>query len=197
MAIRVPDLLAREIRHCMERFQDRARQLGLRRWLNESPRLVLGMTLLSTLVLTLVLVRALRPASTHAFQQGKTAWFYDANTGKLFAAGRKQTGPIAAPSGPTLKGEPSGFRAHVYSYVLDPNEADLFVGFLEQPDPFATTGRLTSDMMDMDKWAQGRLIRRAKDKQWVQVTSPEGQTILQELTQPDKKGRTPIYQMPR
>ncbi len=84
----------------------------------------------------------------------------------------------------------------MYSYRLDPNEADLFTGFLERPDPDAR-GKLTSDMRDMDKWAQGRPIKRVKDKRWVQATSPEGRAILQELVRPNKKGQTPVYQMPR
>ena len=85
-------------------------------------------------------------------------------------------------------------QAHVYSYVPEPQKADLFVGFLERPDP--NGGKLASDTMDFDEWARGRLIRRVSDKQWVQAAGPEGQAILNELMRPNKKGQTPLYQMP-
>ena len=134
--------------------------------------------------------------SAPLFRQGKTAWFYDMNTGSLFAGSSKRTGPIAAPSGPALSGEPAGFRAHVYSYVLDPNESELFVGFLECPDPNAVVRAAASDMRDFQKWAERRLIRRVHDKAWVQATSPEGQALLQELTRPNELGQTRLYQMP-
>ena len=196
MAVRIPDLLAREIRHRLERFQDRAGQFGLRAWVNENSRLVLVVAVIAVLVLAVVTVRAFKPAAAHPFAQGKTAWFYDVNTGRLFLAGSRETGPIAAPSGPARGGGLAGFRAGVYSYVLDPNEADLFVGFLERPDPDAG-GRPAWDMRDLDTWAQARLIRRVKDKQWVQAQSPQGQAILRELVRPNKKGQTPVHQMPR
>lgn len=197
MAIRMPDLLTREIRHLLEGFQNRARELGLHRWVGKNPRLMIGAICLLTLLLTFAAVRALKPTPARVFQHGETTWFYDVNTGKLFVAGYKQVGPIAAPSGPTLRGELAGFRAHVYSYVLDPNEADLFVGFLERPDPAAHRRASASDMRDVDEWAQRRLIKRVKDKQWVQATSSEGQEILDELLNPNEKGQTPVYQMPR
>ncbi len=197
MAIRVPDLLAREIRYHFERFQDRVGRLGLRRWVNDSPRLIVGLAIVSALLLAAVLARSFKSAPSRSLPQAKTVWFYDMNTGKLFTAGSRQAGPIAAPSGPAAGGEPAGLRAHVYSYVLDPNEAELFTGFLERPDPDAGGGKLTADMRDVDKWARGRLIKRVKDKQWVQAGSPEGRAILRELVRPNKKGQTPVYQVPR
>jgi heme A synthase len=197
MAMRIPDLLTRELRHHMERLQDRVRQVGLRQWINESHRLMIGVTCLCVLLLVVVAARTLRPAPQRAFRHGERAWFYDANTGKLFTAGFKQVGPIAAPSGPAPGGELAGFRVHVYSYVLDPNENDLVVGFLEQPDPEAPRRASASDMRDMSKWAQSRLIRRVKDKQWVRVMSPEGRAIMEELMEPNEKGQTPVSHMPK
>jgi len=196
MAVRFPDLLTREIRHRLERYQDRARQFGLRTWVNENARLVLAAAVISVLVLAAVAARAFKSAAAYPFVQGKTAWFYDVNTGRLFLAGSKEIGPIPAPSGPARDGGPAGFRACVYSYVLDPNEDERFVGFLERPDPNAR-GSPTWDMRDMNTWAQARLIKRVKDKQWVQAQSPQGQAILRELVRPNKKGQTPVHQMPR
>ncbi len=197
MAMRIPDLLIRELRHHMEELQDRVRQLGLRRWINESHRFMIGVTCLFVLLLAVVATRALQRTSEHMSQRDETAWFYDVNAGKLFTAGFKQVGPIAAPSGPALGGGPAGFRAHVYSYVLDPNENDLVVGFLEQPDPDAPGKASVSDMRDMDRWAASRLIKRVKDKQWVRAMSPEGQTIIDELTTPNEKGQIPVWHTPQ
>jgi len=94
-------------------------------------------------------------------------------------------------------GTPTGYRAHAYSYVLDPNEAELFVGFLEQPDPWSGRKIVASEMRDMETWAKGRLIRRVNDEKWVPAASEEGQAILQELLRPNKAGQTPIHQTPK
>jgi hypothetical protein len=158
--------------------------------------LIAGVAGLSVILLGLVLAWTRWPASGISRKQGKTAWFCDVNTGKLFQGSSKQAGPIAAPSGPASNGEPAGFRAHVYSYVLDPNESKLFVGFMERPDPDAERKYSASDMSNFDKWIRGHLIRRPNDKQWVRAASPEGQAILKEQTQPNKRGQTPIYQVP-
>jgi len=197
MAIRIPDLLTRELRHHVERLQDWVRQLGLPQWVNESRRLIIGVTCLCVLLLVVVASRALKSSPGHVFQHGKTAWFYDVNTGKLFLAGYKQVGPIAAPSGPTPGGTLAGFRAHVYSYVLDPNESDLVVGFLEQPDPDAPRKASASDMRDIGRWAQSRLIRRVKDKQWVPAKSPEGRAIIEAMMEPNEKGQIPVWHVPK
>jgi len=197
MAFGIPDFLRYDLRHRIERFQDGVKRGNLRRWINDSPGLVLAITIVSALLLIVAVVWVLWPSSAPLLRQGKTAWFYDMNTGSLFTGSSKRTGPIAAPSGPALSGEPAGFRAHVYSYVLDPNESELFVGFLERPDLNARARATASDMSDFQKWAQSRLIRRVDDKAWVQAASPEGQALLEGLTRPNELGQTPIYQMPR
>jgi len=197
MAFGIPDLLSREIRHRMERVQDGIKRLQLRTWINNHQGLVLGVAIVSVLLLAMVLVRVFKSEPAPAFRQPKFVWFYDANAGKLFLSSGKDSGPIEAPSGPAPGGEPAGLRAHVYSYVLDPKESDLFVGFLEKPDPDSAAGRLSHDMRDFERWARGRLIKRVKDKQWVPAASPQGQAIVQEIMRPNKKGQTPIYQMPK
>ena len=197
MAFRIPDVLRYEIRHRLESLRAGTGDGGIRGRINEHPGLAVGLAGGSVVVVALVLFLALRPASPPAFPQGKTAWFYDINTGRLFVDSPKKTGPIAAPSGPTPKGEPAGFRAHVYSYVLDPNESEVFTGFLERPDPDAQSKPAAADMKDFPRWAQGRLIRRVKDKEWVPAASPEGQAILEELLRPNQRGQTPIYHTPR
>lgn len=197
MAFRIPDVLRYEIRHRLESLQGLLGGMGPREWINSHPLMIAGVAGVSLAIVGLVLMVVLRPASSTSPVQGKRVWFYDVNTGKLFQGSPKKVGPIAAPSGPASDGKPAGFRAHVYSYRLHPNESELFVGFLEQPDPDAGGKCSVSDMSDFNKWAQNRLIRRPDDKDWVRATSPEGQAILEEMLRPNKKGQTSIYHVPR
>lgn len=60
-----------------------------------------------------------------------------------------------APSGPLPDGGHAGLRAHVYNYVLEPSESELFVGFLERPDPSAGAKATAKDMTDLQVWATG------------------------------------------
>jgi hypothetical protein len=151
----------------------------------------------SVVLLVVVLLWVRRGPAASALPQGKMAWFRDTNTGELFLARSNKVGPVPAPSGPTADGQPAGFRAHVYSYVLDPNEDDLFVGFLERPDDTSGVKVSPADVKDLHQWSQGRLLKRVKDKEWVPAASPEGQAILQEMLHPNERGQTPIYQMPK
>ena len=137
MALKIPDLLQYEMRHRLERVQSAFEQWGLREWIDRHAGAVIAVASLSVVLLGFVLIRVLWPARPAPVVQSRLAWFYDANTGRLFTGSFKQGGPIAAPSGPLPEGGPAGFRAHVYSYVLEPSEAELFVGFLERPDPSA------------------------------------------------------------
>ncbi len=196
MGLKIPDLLQYELRHRLERWRHGVGRSNLRGWINEHPGWVIGLACLSVVLVGLVLISAFRSRASASFEPGKSAWFYDVNAGRLFVGRSKRAGPVPAPSGPLPDGGPAGFRAHVYSYVLDPNESELFVGFLERPDPEAGTKRPTQDMSDVDVWARGRLIRRVDDAQWVKAAGPEGQAILQELLAPNEKGQTPLHQSP-
>jgi len=197
MAFKIPDVLRYEIRHRLESLNGGTTAEGPRGWINGHPLLVAAATGVSAVALIVVASSLFWSGSNATRAKPKTVWFYDANTGRLFTGSPKKAGPIAAPSGPAADGEPAGFRAHVYSYVRDPNEAQLFVGFLERPDPQARRKYSNADATDAGNWIQGHLIRRPKDNQWVPAASPEGQKILDEMTQPNKRGQTPIYQIPR
>jgi len=196
VAFRVPELLRHEMRHCLEQLQRGVRRWDPRGWINAHSGLVIGVACLSAVLLCFVVVWVLWPTASASFQPGGPVWFYDVNTGRLFVGRPKHGGPIPAPSGSLPDGGPAGFRAHVYSYVLDPNESELFIGFLERPDPEAASPRPAHDMKDFHTWAQGRLIRRVEDEQWVGATSPEGQAILQQLLVPNRRGQTPLNQAP-
>lgn len=195
MPFRLPDWFVYEIRHRLERLPRVPGRLGIRDWINDNPLRVGITVVVSVVVLALVYGLASRPGSRQEFKEGKRAWFYDQNSKELFVDSRKRAGPIAAPSGPLPNGEPAGVRARVYSYVLNPDESELFVGFLERPDPNAGS-QAADDMSDFPEWAHGKLIRRVDDDQWISATSPEGRDIVQSLTHPNEKGQTPIYQVP-
>jgi hypothetical protein len=197
MAFKIPDVLKYEIRHRLENLGGGTTEGGVRGWINAHPLLAAGVAAVSAVSLIVVLASSLWGRSDAPRTQVKTVWFCDTNTGKLFIASPKKAGPIAAPSGPGADGEPAGFRARVYSYVRDPNQAQLFVGFLERPDPEAERKYSTADLRDFDRWTQGHLIRRLKDKRWVPAGGPEGQAILQETIKPNRRGQTPIHQVPR
>jgi len=196
MALKVPDLLQYELRHHLERWRGALERWGLREWIDRHAGAVIVVACLSAALLGFMLIRVLWPARPAPVLQSRQAWFYDANTGRLFADSFRKAGPIPAPSGPLSDGGHAGFRAHVYSYVLEPGESELFIGFLERPDPSTGAKATAQDMTDFQAWAQGRLIKREKDDQWVAATSPQGQAILRDLLKPDADGRTPLYQLP-
>ena len=196
MQFRVPDWLSYEIRHKIERLRERYERLHVKEAINDNPRAVVGVALLSVLLLAVVVSLVGRRAPGPRYKESKKAWFYDLNTGELFSGSSKQTGPIEAPSGPLPNGEPAGLRAHVYSFLSDPNAAELFVGFLEKPDPNADAKKLSSDRRNFKEWARGRLIRRVGGDTWISPTSQRGRQIIQELTHPNTYGQTPIYQSP-
>ncbi len=197
MPLRLPDWLSYEIRHKAERFRDWCERLHLKDTINDNPKIVAGIAALSLLLLSTVLVLGSRNEADRYYPGGKRAWFYDLNTGTLFTASSKHIGPIQAPSGPLADGNPAGLRAHVYSYVPDPNETERFVGFLEKPDPRAKNKLLASYSQDFEAWARGRLIKRVEDSKWVVPTSREGRRIFDELTRPNAQGQTPMYDIPR
>ncbi|MFC1765619.1 hypothetical protein ACFL6U_26535 [Planctomycetota bacterium] len=194
MIPRIPDWLRYEWIHFWEGFQG---DEGLRERLNRYPQLVIGLTILAICVLGIVLVTLRSDRSESLVREGSLVWFYDLNTDKLFCAKRNKLGPIEVPTGPMPNGDLAGVRAHVYSYVVDPNEDDLFVGFLDKPDPDALGKRPTWKRTDFEKWTQYRVIRRVKDQQWVPAASESGQKIIRALTRPNAKGQTPQYQLPQ
>jgi len=197
MMFRVPDWLRYEIRHKIEGLRNTYERLQLRDKINEHPKTAAAIGMISLLLLISVASRAMRTEPGHQPRESKNAWYYDLNTGKLFVASSKHTGPIVAPSGPLPDGERAGYRAHVYSYLRDPNESERFVAFLEKPDPNVDPKTLSRDRNDFEAWARGRLIRRVGGDRWVSPTSQRGQQIIQELTHPNVYGQTPVYQEPR
>jgi hypothetical protein len=197
MAFRIPDPLRYEIRHQMERLGHGLEWIGIGERINAPTWAVVGAACLAALVLIRLAAWIFTPSPARPFKETPKAWFYDLNSGSLFVVAGHSEGPLAAPSGPLPEGGPAGVRAHVYSYVLDPNESGRFVGFLERPDSNAGADRQGPNAAEAGQWGHGRLIKRTGDKEWVSATSPAGCEILQALTRPNERGQTPIYQVPR
>jgi hypothetical protein len=197
MMFRVPDWLSYEVGHKLERLGDGFERLGVKEKINDHPRTVAIIALLFVLLLAGVLSRIVRGTGGPQFRESKKAWFYDLNTGELFSASSKHVGPIEAPSGPLPNGEPAGYRAHVYSFLRDPNESERFIAFLEKPDPNANVEALNPDRSDFKEWARGRLIRRVGGETWVAPTSRRGRQMVQQVTHPNAYGKIPIYQSPK
>lgn len=190
MRIEIPDWVQYEL---LERWHK------YRRFVNRNPRAVWGITLASGFVLFLVLVSILSGESRPEPQVSKKAWFYDLNTAKLFIGKADQDGPIKAPSGPLPNGQPAGVRANVFTYVNDPNQNDLIIGYLEMPDPnhVRQTDELERVVAARTEWGQGKLLRRVEDSEWVPANSSSGKWILQQATKRDQFGRIPRYYTPK
>jgi len=197
MIFRVPDWLSYEVRHKLERLRDGFERLDIKDRISDHPRAAAIIALLFVLLLAGVLSRIVRRTPGRQFRESKKVWFYDLNTGELFSASSKKVGPIEAPSGPLPNGKPAGYKAHVYSFLRDPNESERFVAFLEKPDPNANVKELNPDRSNFKEWARGRLIKRVGSDTWVSPTSLRGQQIIQQVTHPNAYGKIPIYQTPK
>ena len=186
MSFKLPDRLVYEI-------QQRWEQLAIREWVNQNPKIIFGVTCASILILLIAFLALLTPGEkTKRFADHKPAWFYDLNTGQFFWAPRDSVPPIEAPSGPLPNGAHAGVKAYVFTYSNDPNESELFVGFLETTDPNAPKEAPGTTR----QWGRGNLIRRPTDQQWIPGNSSEGRAILREIYLPNARGQGPIYYLP-
>ena len=200
MFLRPPDWLRFEMREKWERLQDRCKELALRKWINDNPKIVIAITTVSACVLLVVVIMLLWPKGTEKVDLGEKEWFYDLNTGKLFVAKQGLTPPIEAPSGPLSNGRPAGVRAYVLSYVFDPNESERFIGFLETTDPRGEDESPRSGKgyaSAAKQWAQGKLIRTVEDERWVPADSRLGQIIFEKAFSPNENGEPPHYCSPK
>jgi len=191
MAFKLPDLqyFEFEIKEWWER-------LAIRSWINKNPRIVVGITAGSVVILLVIVIWLLIPEKVVVVQEYEKEWFYDLNTGNLFVARSGQIPPIEAPSGPLSDGRPAGVRACVLSYVDEPNEAERFIGFLEMADPNAQKSAAAPTEITGNRWGQGMLIRRVGDKRWVPADSDWGRYIVREVFRPNEKGERARYCKP-
>ncbi|GAH59861.1 unnamed protein product, partial [marine sediment metagenome] len=134
-------------------LKERLERLAIRKWINQNPKIIIGITVVSVFVLLTIVIGLLSGGKAPKIKDYKKAWFYDLNTGKLFIAKSDQIPPIDAPSGPLRiespsgplrNGGPAGAKAYVFSYADEPNESNRFIGFLETTVPRAIMERLES-----------------------------------------------------
>lgn len=152
----------------------------LRQWLKEHKRPACIVLCSLTLVFVLYTVSQLRPGTVRigGKEPHKNVWFYDLNTGGLFAAKFKSIPPIEAPSGPLPDGQAAGVRAYVYKYI-DQSDEEKFVAYIEKFTPQAAEMMKSGDKETRAKaWKEGRLVRRTNGTQWVNANSKEGQEII-------------------
>ena len=152
----------------------------LRQWLKEHKRDACITLSALTLVFVLFTVTQLMPGSLSigTKELHKNVWFYDLNTGELFAAKFKSIPPIEAPSGPLPDGQAAGVRAYVYRYI-DQSDEEKFVAYVEKFTPQAAEMMKSGDKETRAKaWQEGRLVRRTDGTEWVNAKSKEGAEII-------------------
>jgi len=191
----MPDFgyLKYEIKGCWER-------LAIRDWLSRSPILIISASVLLVFGVIAFLVWLSLPEKVVQVNTSEKQWFYDLNHQSLFVVKSGQLPPIEAPSGPLANGAPAGVRAYVFTYSDDPNTTDTFIGFLETIDPNvdkSAIGPMDLRVSGAETFSEGRLIRRTKDKEWVEPNSEEGRAILKEAFRKNDSGKIPEYIPPK
>ncbi len=175
-------------------------RLAIRDWLRRSPILIISVSVLLVVGVMVFLVSLTLPEKVEQVDTSEKQWFYDLKHRGLFIVKSGQLPPIEAPSGPLASGEPAGVRAYVFTYSDDPNTTDTFIGFLETTDPNvdkSSIGHLDLRVSGAEIFTKGRLIRRIKDKEWVQANSEEGRAILKEVFRKNEAGKIPQYIPPK
>ncbi len=195
----LPDWVRIELQRRWELLSERLGVPTLRRWINEYPTVVFSVAAASVMLLLAIVIWLLIPDKAVPIVTIEKEWYYDLNTGKLFAAEKGLTPPIQAPSGPSPDGTPAGVRAYVLTYVYEPNESERFIGFLEttaSPEILAKLPKRRGSASAARKWAKDRMIRRVDDKLWIPADSRLGQQLLQEAFAVNKNGERPAYCRP-
>lgn len=190
MAFRIP-----EWKYLKYDIQELWSRLSIRKWVNTNPRIIILVTNVSVIILIVVIFGMVRSSGVMKFDNYRKDWYYDLNTGQLFAKDKDLLPPISAPSGPLPNGGPAGVKAYVFSYVKDPNNSERFIGFLEINDPNYTVIKNSSG--EPRKWGEGKLIRRIEDKTWYRADSKQGREILKQALTPNKEGENPYYCPPK
>jgi len=175
-------------------------RLSIRDWIRRSPILTISASIILVVGVIAFLVSLTLPKEQVQLDTSEKQWFYDLKHRSLFVVKGGRLPPIEAPSGPLPNGEPAGVRAYVFTYSDDPNTTDTFIGFLETTDPNVdkkSIGPMDLRVGGAEMFAKGRLIRRVKDKEWVEANSEEGKAILKEVFSKNEKGKIPHYIPPK
>lgn len=191
-------------RHLRYKLREKWERLAIRKWVNENPRIIMGISIASVFIFLLIVIAQLMPYRPPILSYTFKAWFYDLNTDKLFVVGSDEIPPIDAPSGPFPDGQLAGVKAYVLSYVREPNESERFIGYLEKYTPQGkeiiysfrkSQKNVTKE--SVRRLNQNRFVRRVADNRWFLADSNEGRAILENVLLPNEAGQIPIYYPPR
>ena len=175
-------------------------RLSIRDWISRSPILIISASILLVVGIMVFLISLTLPDKVEQVDTSEKEWFYDLKYRRLFTVKKGLLPPIEAPSGPLANGEPAGVRAYVFTYSDDPNTTDTFIGFLETIDPNvdkSSIGPMDLRVSGAELFTKGRLIRRVKDKEWVEANSEKGRAILKEVFRKNEAGKIPQYVPPK
>jgi len=150
----------------------------MRQYLNQNPKITLGVAIAVIGICLIVLIIRLWPDSAEANGvDGKRpppqAWFYDRNTKELFPMPIHTTGPIETGSGP-YNGEPAGVRAHVFA-CGDCSSNEQFIAWLEKPSPLEAAQPQDGVVMETDL---SPLICTPGSDRWVRADGEAGKRII-------------------
>ncbi|MEX0777734.1 MAG: hypothetical protein WD042_18680 [Phycisphaeraceae bacterium] len=163
----------------------------MRDWVNNNSAVVTVGAVVLLLISLAVIVYSTKSSSG---VRNYKIYFYDLNSGQLFAEESTKLPPIDTPTG-----KDNGVWAFVYG-CGDCSEANRFIGYLQKLTPEMKEAQLkaqsgeTGEMMppyegDMD---QGTLIRLKDSGEWVPMYSEEGQKIMTSI-----EGKCPADQRPK
>lgn len=166
-----------------------------RRWLNQYSTL---MTIVAIALMLSALGIIFATLQSKPEFRPLPVFYYDVNTGELFAAMSDRIPPITAPSDRLMSDSLSGVRAYVYSCSSCDDASSRFVGYLETytldtkyfiqnqqamrelgdefQDPEMDDENYQIMMLD-----EGHLIRGIADEKWVASNSAEGLAIVESL----------------
>ena len=171
------------------------RMAAFRYWINDHHHLPMILCGVSMFVLVLVIAVNMIPDRTQPLvrKDGK-GWYYDLNTGELFAGEKGMIPPVAAPSGELPDGGDAGVAAHVITYVDDSTEGDLVVAYLERLSMVAkmeieesvASGRSTGK-----PWHYGLSVKRPGDGEWYPANSSGGRKIIHGAYRKNSAGQSP------
>ena len=155
-----------------------------RLWLNRHAAII---GIVAAVLLIVSVLSMWRPGGGNTTPEWTREYYYDLNTGRLFEADMKNAPPIEAPSG-SHEGRPAGMLAYVFTCGKC-TEAEWQVGFLENhtDDAKLASGEINvssgpgfGDPRLFSRLAQGILVKRPEDPDWVPKSSPEGQMLIRE-----------------
>lgn len=130
---------------------------------------------------------------------GEKAFFYDLSARKLFTAPRTAVPPIRGIDGP----EEDGVRATVISPTGHPRDrATWKVVYLEKYSPELKrqmeAAQASGEALGMGRIAalEHRWVRRPEDSEWLPLSSPQAEAILNSWAAPGPDGATPVLCAP-